>query len=230
LRIESAGMLRRLVVAIGVLALGACAARESPQPGPVARGSGTETRTSGAPSATLSDSANRQSSAPPAKAPDPKDAGSLVAGEVTPTTAEGVLAAVRQPGPSAVLVNVWATWCAPCREEFPDLMRLHQAYRERGLKLILVSADFDDQLPAVKRFLARQRVDFPTYLKTGDDMRFINTLSPRWTGALPATFIYDATGQLRYFSEGRVARTTLEEQVLKLIDRAANKASKEEKS
>jgi thiol-disulfide isomerase/thioredoxin len=120
-----------------------------------------------------------------------------------PATAEEVLRAVRRPGAAAVLVNVWATWCTPCREEFPELLRLARAYRARGLRLILVSADFDTERQAVEEFLAHQGVDFPTYWKRGADMDFIDRLSPKWSGALPATFIYDRRGVLRLFWEGK---------------------------
>jgi thiol-disulfide isomerase/thioredoxin len=57
-------------------------------------------------------------------------------------SAADVLAAVRAPGARAVLVNIWATWCVPCREEMPDLLRLRRTYADRGLRLILVSGDF----------------------------------------------------------------------------------------
>jgi len=110
--------------------------------------------------------------------------------------------AIAQPGAGAVLVNVWATWCLPCRKEFPDLLRAAGEYRGRGLRLVLVSADFADNAEAARAFLARQGVDFPSYLKTGSDMEFIDALSPRWSGALPATFIYDGAGTLRDFWEG----------------------------
>src|SRR6266516_5714090 len=92
--------------------------------------------------------------------------------------AGGVLGAVREPGARAVLVNVWATWCQPCREEFPDLMRVARENRARGLRLMLVSADFDDAHGQVRAFLAREGVDFPSYLKAGDDMKFIEALDP----------------------------------------------------
>jgi thiol-disulfide isomerase/thioredoxin len=124
---------------------------------------------------------------------------------------------VRRPGARAVLVNVWATWCGPCREEFPDLLRLERELRDRGLRVVLVSADFDDQLPAVRRFLASHDVDFPSYIKTGDDMEFINRLEPRWSGALPATLIYDGAGTPRRFWEGMATYDTLRSRVLEVM-------------
>jgi thiol-disulfide isomerase/thioredoxin len=132
---------------------------------------------------------------------------------IRPAAASQILAAVRAPGARVVVLNVWATWCVPCREEFPDLMRIALASRPQGLRLVLVSADFDDQIPAVRRFLRERGVDFPSYLKTGDDMEFINALNPRWSGALPATFVYDGSGRQVYFHEGRVPTRDLEQAV-----------------
>ena len=123
---------------------------------------------------------------------------------------EEVLGAVRQPGARAVVLNVWATWCGPCREEFPDLIRMERDYRDRGLRMVLVSADFEDQQEEARQFLADQGVGFASFIKTGDDMAFIEALDPRWTGALPATFVYDGRGTLRHFQEGRTHYAALE--------------------
>ena len=101
------------------------------------------------------------------------------------------------------LLNVWATWCEPCREEFPALLSVARARAADQVRLVLVSADFPDQLPAVRKFLTEHGVTDTSYLKNGDDMSFINSLSPKWTGALPATFVYDAGGHLVEFWEGR---------------------------
>jgi thiol-disulfide isomerase/thioredoxin len=130
--------------------------------------------------------------------------------ELRPAAVEEIEQAVREPGARAVLLNVWATWCGPCREEFPELVHLGREYRPRGLRLVLVSADFADQAGAARDFLRRQGVDFTTFLKTGDDMKFIDRLEPRWTGALPATFVYDGRGRLRHFHEGRTTYAELE--------------------
>ena len=118
------------------------------------------------------------------------------------TGSDVVRRAAREGGHGTVL-NVWASWCDPCREEFPALL---QAARERaadGVRLMLVSADFPDQEPAIRKFLAEQGVTDSIYLKTGGDMEFINTLDSAWTGTLPATFVYDRSGRLVEFWEGK---------------------------
>lgn len=107
-----------------------------------------------------------------------------------------------RPGARGTLVNVWATWCAPCREEFPALLEVSRARARDGLRLVLVSADFGDQVSAVRAFLAARGVTDTTYIKAGDDMPFVNTLNPQWSGALPATFIYDGAGHQVEFWEG----------------------------
>ena len=137
--------------------------------------------------------------------------------QVTPVTVAELKQAVTNARAKVVLVNLWATWCGPCREEFPDLVRLERAWRGRGLKVLLVSADNSTDLPKVRRFLAERGVKFPTYLKMQKDMEFINGLDSRWTGALPATFLYDGTGQLRDFWEGATTYAVVEQKVQKIL-------------
>jgi thiol-disulfide isomerase/thioredoxin len=149
---------------------------------------------------------------------------------VQPATAEQVLARVRAPGARVVLVNMWATWCPPCREEFPDLVRLERAYRDRGLRLIFVSGDFDSELPQVKQFLAEQGVHRPTLLKTGDDMRFIDAMDRRWSGALPATWIYDGSGRVRDFWEGKASYDKFEQKILQVLNEKNKLEPKEARS
>jgi thiol-disulfide isomerase/thioredoxin len=137
--------------------------------------------------------------------------------ELRPADVADVMRAVRAPGASAVLVNVWATWCVPCREEMPDLLRVGREYRGEGLRLVLVSADFPENGGQARTFLSRLGVDFPTYLKAGSDMEFIDGLSPRWSGALPATFVFDGAGTRRDFWEGKATYDTFVARVRAVI-------------
>ena len=134
-----------------------------------------------------------------------------------PATAAQVLDAVRAAQAKVVVVNVWATWCIPCREEFPDLMRLRRDYRAKGVDVLFVSGDFSSERDAATAFLTEQGVDFPTYIKTGDDMAFINAFDPKWSGALPATFIYDGQGKLRHALLGKSSYEQFEAQVLDVL-------------
>jgi thiol-disulfide isomerase/thioredoxin len=143
---------------------------------------------------------------------------------VTPVTAAEIQQAVRDPGSRAVLVNMWASWCGPCREEFPGLVRVAHKYQGQGLKVILVSADDDKDMAAVKKFLAEEGVEFPAYIKAEKDQPFIDGLDKRWTGALPATFIYDSSGKLHDFWEGGVTFSVFEQKVVEVLGQQAKPA------
>jgi len=156
---------------------------------------------------------------------------------VTPVTSADIQKAVRDSGAKVVLVNVWATWCEPCRQEFPGLVSVAHKYQGQGLKVLLVSADLQADLPAVKKFLAERGVEFPAYLKAEKDQEFIDGMGKsragaipssapaesreretgQWEGALPATFLYDGTGKLRDFWEGETAFSVFEQRVVKIL-------------
>jgi thiol-disulfide isomerase/thioredoxin len=135
---------------------------------------------------------------------------------VVRASAPEILAAVRSSGAAVVVVNMWATWCIPCREEFPDLLELRDRWAERGLQLVLVSGDFEATLPQVERFLAERGVA-RTYLKKGDDTQFIDAFDPEWSGALPATFIFDAAGERRVSILGKTTYEALAEKVSSVL-------------
>lgn len=134
-----------------------------------------------------------------------------------PVTSAEILANVRAPGAKATLVNIWASWCGPCRAEFPDLMAVTRKYRTDGLRVILVSVDLEQDLPAARQFLAQQGVNFPSYFKAEKDHPFVNTLNPRWTGAIPATWIYDHAGNLAHFWEGAATAAEFEAKIKPLL-------------
>ena len=104
-----------------------------------------------------------------------------------------------------LLVNYWATWCDPCREEFPDLVKIDQDFRTKGLNTIAISLDDLTELKTeVPRFLRLMKVQMPVYLlHAADPEPSIKMVDPTWGGALPATFLYDARGKLVYKKFGR---------------------------
>ena len=108
-----------------------------------------------------------------------------------------------------VLVNFWATWCAPCREEMPAMERLYLKHRERGFVLLAVSVDSDRAL--IKPFLERYKLTFPVALDARMDLA--NAYGVR---ALPASFLIDRNGYLTALALGprpwdnRAAHTLVE--------------------
>ena len=120
---------------------------------------------------------------------------------------------------NVVLVNFWATWCVPCREEFPDLVKLQKAYAGRGLRVIGISTDFTKQLPAVETFLTRQQPSFPNYhMKAGGDVQdFIEALYSRWSGVLPFSVLFGRDGRKAATLAGKNSYADFEREVLKVL-------------
>jgi thiol-disulfide isomerase/thioredoxin len=110
----------------------------------------------------------------------------------------------KQPRP--LLVNFWATWCEPCREEFPDLVRINNDYRGRGLEFITISLDdVMDIKTTVPQFLEETHASMPAYLlNPSDPDALVAVVDPTWGGALPATFLFDARGGIAFRQMGRV--------------------------
>ncbi|MBJ12161.1 MAG: hypothetical protein CMG62_03660 [Candidatus Marinimicrobia bacterium] len=105
-------------------------------------------------------------------------------------------------GEKAVLVNIWATWCKPCVDEFPMIVNLENT--EKDLKVIFVSADFIDNKKEVKKFLIQQNLKEDLFIKNQKDQKFIDGLHKDWTGALPFTILFGkTTGKVVDYWEGK---------------------------
>jgi thiol-disulfide isomerase/thioredoxin len=95
-----------------------------------------------------------------------------------------------------VLVDFWATWCVPCRAEMPELVKLSEKLRARGLDFVSVSTDDPDKEPAALKVLAQNAVPAPFYMKkTDDDGKFYDSIDVKWAGVMPGMFIYDRSGK-----------------------------------
>jgi thiol-disulfide isomerase/thioredoxin len=94
-----------------------------------------------------------------------------------------------------LLINVWATWCVPCRDEFPDLVKISNTFKDK-VRVVGISVDDPEILDSkVILFLKNQKAEFENYLlKVIEPEDFINLLSKEWSGAIPATFLFDKKG------------------------------------
>ena len=118
-----------------------------------------------------------------------------------------------------LLINIWATWCVPCKEEFPDLIKILDQYNEQ-IELIGISIDFPDEVESkIIPFLNELQPNFLNYVnRENDTENFINNLNPKWSGAIPATFFYDADGKQFLFYEGKMSFKEIENAALKMIN------------
>ena len=122
--------------------------------------------------------------------------------ELIPTTAENINRHIASfKGEKAVLLNIWALWCAPCIEEFPMIVNLQK--KTNDLEVIFVNVDFEDQFQDVINFLKNHNVGTVSYIKSQKDEIFINGIHDDWSGSLPFTLIYaKKSGKIVDYLEG----------------------------
>lgn len=125
---------------------------------------------------------------------------------------------VLTPSGKPLLINLWATWCDPCRDEFPDLVKLDADYKGK-IDFITISLDeVSDINTAVPKFLSDMKAPMPAYLlKTTDDDAAIALISKDFTGALPFTILFDATGKEAYVRQGKIKPETVRGEIDKLL-------------
>jgi len=111
-----------------------------------------------------------------------------------------------QKDPRPQLVNFWATWCDPCREEFPDLVKIDVDYRQKNLNFVAVSLDdVADIGTTVPKFLKEMKASMPVVLlNVNDPEPAIKAVDVAWDGQLPATFLYDKEGKVVFKHFGRI--------------------------
>jgi thiol-disulfide isomerase/thioredoxin len=138
---------------------------------------------------------------------------------VSPIDTEALKGLLTQQRQLPLLVNFWATFCDPCRDEFPDLVKIDKDYRPHALEFVTVSLDDISEIKnEVPKFLDSMKATMPAYLLDASDPEpAINLVDPKWQGDLPATFLYNEKGEVVYKHIGRVKTAELREAIEKVV-------------
>ena len=147
-----------------------------------------------------------------ASAVAPAVAPSSAAPDFTLRTMNGPNLRLQEQRGQVVMVNFWATWCGPCRQEMPQLNRLYEKYRASGFVLLGVNVDDDARNAAA--VAAKLGVKFPVLLDTDKKVSHLYDLA-----TMPSTVLIDRDGKVRYVHRGYLTgyEDTYEKQIRELL-------------
>ena len=131
--------------------------------------------------------------------------------ELTLTDTQGISRSLAEYRGQVVLVNLWATWCPPCKEEMPALQAFYDKHRERGF--VVVAINDGDPTADVLKFVKDYQLTFPVWL----DPTYIATEQAFKTLTLPSSFVIDRTGTIQFQWVGGISLRALEQYVSPLI-------------
>ena len=115
---------------------------------------------------------------------------------------------------SPLVITIWATWCEPCRDEYPMINQIAQQFASQHVTVVGISFDQDAEMNLVRHFLARNQPVFTNYRKKmGHQDEFDRGVDPNWPGELPVNFFYAADGKLVARLDGSQPRQVYENAV-----------------
>ncbi len=117
-----------------------------------------------------------------------------------------------------LLINFWATWCDPCREEFPELVKIDADYKGK-IDFITISLDDSDEINReVPKFLVNMKANMPAYLlKTDNEEAAIASVTKDWQGGLPFTVLFNGKGEIAYIRQGKVKSEIVRGEIDKIL-------------
>ena len=138
--------------------------------------------------------------------------------KLSPLTNDAYTKMVGEHKGRVVLVNFWATYCVPCRAEIPEMVKMADRLRARGLDFVSISADEPEQELQARKFIVPFKVPGPLYIKSAtDDDKYAAAIHAKWGGELPASFIYDRSGKKVGAFIGEVPMKNIEDVIAKFL-------------
>ena len=129
---------------------------------------------------------------------------------------KGVSALIKARNSKPLFINFWATWCIPCTEEFPDIVKLSEKYK--NIEFVGISLDHPDEVNSkILPFLKKVKAGFRNYVgRFKDDQNLIDMINEKWNGALPATAIFDISGKQISFHSKKLSYKEMETELKKV--------------
>ena len=125
--------------------------------------------------------------------------------ELKPIDAAGVKDLAKNDGTKLRLVNVWATWCAPCVNEMPELVTINRMYRKRDFEMVTISMDDVEKKDRALAKLTELHQSAVSYIYSGDDKdKLVEALDKDWPGPVPHTLLIVPGGKIIYRHTGEI--------------------------
>jgi thiol-disulfide isomerase/thioredoxin len=141
-------------------------------------------------------------------------------GQLIPVSSAELTELLAEKQGKVVLVNFWASWCAPCLREIPALVELADRYRDRGFELVPVSLDDPGDIEVtVVPFLNKWFPEFVSYARLDMDMdTVVSVVDPAWNEILPSSYIIDRDGNVAEQIQGGHPIDVFDAAILSLLD------------
>jgi thiol-disulfide isomerase/thioredoxin len=137
--------------------------------------------------------------------------GSTSAQNTLPSVKIGdIVAELQKQDDTTRVVNLWATWCAPCVKELPHFIAEQQASKDKKLKIILLAVE--DKKATVEAFIKRKNytANF-AFLDETDANKWIPQINPDWEGEIPVTLVVNNAKKIKHFHSGDLTAEALKE-------------------
>jgi peroxiredoxin len=117
----------------------------------------------------------------------------------------GIKELIRNKSDKLRLINVWASWCGPCVQEFPDFVIIDRIYRSREFEFVSINADKLWRKDNVLKFLQKNEASNKNYIFNSDNnSELVESIDPQWSGALPYTMLIEQGGKVIYRLQGPI--------------------------